>query len=163
MELSARRATNFAPRCDAFGVLSLTAGNCPSSGLAVVLPDCVDGGNPGAARPGGFGRLPAARRLTAVTKEGAQKLAGALLLEAAVDLGLVVGGRLLEQPRPVLDRTALWVVGAEIEPAQAGKADRCSAHRARFEGNRQDRQRGDNGAVAGIREALCQVRPAIDS
>ena len=135
MELSARRATNFAPRCDAFGVLSLTAGNCPSSGLAVVLPDCVDGGNPGAVRPGGFGRLPAARRLTAVTKEGAQKVARAPLLDAAVDLGPVVGGRLLEQPRPVLDRTALWVVGAEIEPAQAGQADRRGAHRARFEGD----------------------------
>src|SRR5438093_11884469 len=30
-------------------------------------------------------------------------------------------------------------------------------------GDPQDRQRGADGAVAGIREALCQVRPAIDS
>ena len=163
VDLSATRATNFAPRCDAFGGLSLTAGNCREFRRRRGAANCVDGGNPGAARPGDFGRLPAARRLTAVAKEGAQQLAGALLLEAAVDFGLVVGGRLLEQPRPVLDRPALWVVGAEIEPAQAGKADRRGAHRARFEGNRQDRQRGANGAVAGIREALCQVRPAIDS
>src|SRR5437899_1151024 len=30
-------------------------------------------------------------------------------------------------------------------------------------GDPPDRQRGADGAVAGIREALCQVRPAIDS
>src|SRR6266571_5556199 len=30
-------------------------------------------------------------------------------------------------------------------------------------GDPQDRQRGADGAVAGIREALCQVRPTIDS
>src|ERR1700738_4362577 len=30
-------------------------------------------------------------------------------------------------------------------------------------GDPQDRQRGADGAVTGIREALCQVRPAIDS
>jgi len=133
MELSAKRATNFAPRCDAFGVLSLTAGNCPELRRRRGAANCVDGGNPGAVRPGDFGRLLAARRLTAVAKEGAQQLPGALLLDAAVDLGLVVGGRLLEQPRPVLDCPALWVVGAEIKPANAGKTDRRGAHRARFE------------------------------
>src|ERR1700737_4575430 len=73
--------------------------------------------------------------LTAVTKEGAQKLAGAPLLDAAVDLGLVVGGRLFEQPRAVLDGTTLWIVGAEIEPAKASQADRRGAHRAGFEGD----------------------------
>jgi len=134
MELSARRATNFAPRRDAFGVLSLMAGElvrvsaspwrCRTASMAPI---------PAQRGPGGIGRLLAARRLTAVAKEGAQQLAGALLLDAAVDLGLVVGGRLLEQPRPVLDCAALWVVGAEIKPAQAGKADRRGAHRARFE------------------------------
>src|SRR3984893_8210598 len=125
MELSARRATNFAPRCDAFGIFPLTAGEfCPSSGLAVV-----------AARPGDFGRLLAARRLAAVAKEGAQQLAGALLLDAAVNLGPVVGGRLLEEARPVLDCPALWVVGAEIKPAKASQADRRGAHRAWFEGD----------------------------
>ncbi len=134
IDLSARCATNFAPRCDAFGILSLTAGELvPSSGVGCGAANCVDGGNPGAARPGDFGRLLAARRLTAVAKEGAQQLAGALLLDAAVDLGLVVGGRLLEHPRPVLDCPALWVVGAEIKPAQASQADRRGAHRARFE------------------------------
>src|SRR5437879_9283313 len=37
-----------------------------------------------------------------------------------------------------------------------------SANGSSVAGDPQDRQRGAEGAVAGIREALCQVRPALD-
>src|SRR5439155_4230976 len=86
-------------------------------------------------RSGGIGSLSASRRLTTGAKEGAEQFAGAALVDAAIDFGAMVGGRLVEDPRTVLHCTALWVIGAEIEPAQMGEADRGGAHRARFEGD----------------------------
>src|SRR6185312_11012018 len=52
------------------------------------------------------------------------------LADAAIDLRPVVAGRLLENARPVVDPTALRIVGAKIEPADTGEGDRLRAHRA---------------------------------
>src|SRR6516162_754494 len=82
-----------------------------------------------------IGCLPRVTEATPIAKKGAQQIAGAPLLDPAIDFGPVVGGRLVEQARAMLDRAAFRVVGAEIEPAQAGQGDRRGAHRARLEGN----------------------------
>ena len=39
----------------------------------------------------------------------------------AIDLGPVMAGRRRKKPHPVLDRTAFFIRGAKIEPANAGK------------------------------------------
>ena len=65
----------------------------------------------------------------------------------------MIAGRLVEDARPVLDAAALWVVGGEIEPADAGERDRGGAHRARLQrdveiaiGEPFDAQPGGTGA-----------------
>src|SRR5215472_215123 len=83
----------------------------------------------GAFRPRSTSRTPP------IAKKGAQQTAGMPLLDPAINFGPVMGGRLVEQARAVLDSTSLRVVGAEIEPAQAGQGDCGGAHRARLEGN----------------------------
>ena len=58
-----------------------------------------------------------------------------MLFDAAINLRTVVAAWLIEDARPVLDAAAFRIIGAEIEPAQAGKADRRGAHGARLEGD----------------------------
>src|SRR5713226_3769375 len=50
--------------------------------------------------------------------------------DAAVDLGPVVAGRGDEKFHAVLDRAALGIGGAEIEPADTRERDRGGAHGA---------------------------------
>jgi len=68
-------------------------------------------------------------------EEVAQQGPRPALLDAAIDVRLMVAGRLLEPAGPVLDGAALGVVGAVIDPADAGEADGGGAHGAGFQGN----------------------------
>ena len=73
--------------------------------------------------------------VTPISKKGAQQIGGASLLYTAIDFRAMVGGRLVEQVRAVLDGAPFRIVGAEIEPAQVGQGDCRGAHRARLEGD----------------------------
>ena len=55
------------------------------------------------------------------------------LADAAIDLGPVQAGRRGEIAHAVLDRAALGIGGAVIEPPDAGERDRRRAHRAGLE------------------------------
>ena len=69
----------------------------------------------------------------AAPEEPPQQFAGARRVDAAIDLRAVMAGRLGEEARAVLDRAALGIAGAEIEPAQARERDRGGAHGAGLE------------------------------
>jgi len=81
----------------------------------------------------------------------------------------MVAGGLVEEPRTVLDATALGVVGTEDEPADAGERDRRRAHRTGFEGDveiatrepgRTDAvRRGADGQHLGVR---CRIARLLD-
>src|ERR1700747_1716591 len=75
------------------------------------------------------------RGLSADSEKVAQQFAGAPFLDASVNFRPVMRRRLVEQAGPMLDRTALWIIGPEVEPAQARPRDRRGAHRAGFEGD----------------------------
>src|SRR3954470_810513 len=57
------------------------------------------------------------------------------LADAAIDLGRVMAGRLVEEPDSVLDGASLGVMGREIDPPDASERDRGRAHGAGFEGH----------------------------
>src|SRR5918997_681355 len=57
------------------------------------------------------------------------------LADAAIDLGSVVAGRLVEEAHAVLHRSALGVVGGEIDPPDAREGDRGRAHGAGLQGH----------------------------
>ena len=56
-----------------------------------------------------------------------------VLVDPAVDLGPVVAGRRGEEPHAVVDRAALRVGGAVVEPPDAGERHRRGAHGAGLE------------------------------
>ena len=68
-------------------------------------------------------------------KKRAQEIAGAALLDPAIKFGPMMGCRLVKEARAVLDRAGFRIIGAEIQPAQAGQGDRRGTHRARLEGD----------------------------
>jgi len=103
-------------------------------------------------------------RTSPIAKKGAQQTAGAPFLDPAVNFRPVMGGRLVEQARAMLDCPAFWIVGAEIEPAQAGQGDRGRAHRARLEGNVEialGEMRGAEPCCAGAQDQHLGVRGRI--
>ena len=56
-----------------------------------------------------------------------------MLGNPAIDLGPVMAGRGGEKPYPVLDRAALGIARAVIEPADTGEGQRRGAHGARLQ------------------------------
>src|SRR6266851_3103167 len=74
--------------------------------------------------------VPPEKKLPPRPKESAQEVAGGAFGDATVDLRAVVAGRLVEDPRAVLDPAAFRIVGGKIEPADPRQADRRGAHRA---------------------------------
>src|SRR5262245_13978728 len=63
----------------------------------------------------------------------AQQRRGLAFPDAAIDLGPVQAGRGGEIAHAVLDRAALGIGGAVIDPSDAGERDRRRAHRAGLE------------------------------
>ena len=59
--------------------------------------------------------------LPPLLEEGPQQLARLAFGDAAIDLGLMVAGRLAEDARAVLDAAALGIGGAVIDAAAAGR------------------------------------------
>lgn len=56
-------------------------------------------------------------------------------MKATDDLRHMVAGRLVEDPRAVLDAPALRIIRPEVEPPDPRKGDRLGAHGTRFEGD----------------------------
>src|SRR5690606_14148407 len=73
-----------------------------------------------------------ARALAPVLEESAQQRRRRLLADAGIDLWPMQALRLIENPRAVLDRAALGIGRAVIEPRDAGVHDGARAHRARL-------------------------------
>src|SRR5690242_6297388 len=80
-----------------------------------------------------YGRGEASTRLAPLTEEVLQQRGGLALVDAAIDVRPVMAGRRREEADAVLDRPALLVGGAEIEPPDAGKRHRRRTHRARLQ------------------------------
>ena len=73
--------------------------------------------------------------MPSIAKKGAQQTGGAPLSNPAIDFRPMMGGRLVEQARAMLDRAGFRIIGAEVQPAQAGQGDRRGTHRAWLEGD----------------------------
>jgi hypothetical protein len=56
-----------------------------------------------------------------IAEEPAEKRRGRRLTDTGINLWRMVAGGRMKETDPVLDRTALRIAGAEIEPADAGK------------------------------------------
>src|SRR3984957_7902377 len=76
-----------------------------------------------------------ARPLPPLGEEIAQQAPGPAPANAAIALGPVMAGRGGEEAHAVIDRAALRVTRAEMEPADAGERDRGGAHGAGLERN----------------------------
>src|SRR5579859_812741 len=74
-------------------------------------------------------------KLPSFLEELSEHLAGPHFLQPADHLRRMVAGRLAVDARPVIDAAALRIIGAEIEPADAGEGNRRRAHRAGFQGD----------------------------
>ena len=80
-----------------------------------------------------LGALACGKGLAPLLKEALEQRRSFRFRHAAIDFGPMVAGGRGEEFHTVVDRPALWIGGAVIEPADARERDGTSAHRARLE------------------------------